>query len=100
MGFKATFTGLPESISGPIELADYSVNEDATPLAAGDSTGSVGTFTLSIPRPDPYLLGEDRPTDILGTLGESVFLGSTVTLSDSRNGERGFDFGRRRGNRT
>lgn len=89
MGFKATFEGLPFSVSGPLEIADYSVSEDATPLAAGDSTGSVGTFTLSIPRPDPSaapVVSVIHASTLLAPGGESFFIGSKVTLSDSRKG--------------
>lgn len=35
------------------EAADYAVQENATPLAASDSSGDVGTIDFSIPRPDP-----------------------------------------------
>jgi hypothetical protein len=34
------------------QAIDYQVSEDATPLAAGDSTGSVGTFSVTVPLPD------------------------------------------------
>lgn len=87
MGFQASFAGLPSGVPGTLPLADYSTQEDASPLAAGDSSGSVGTFTLTVPVPDPYIASiPGSPWYLLDTLGESIFLDTTMTLSDSRKG--------------
>ena len=37
------------------EVASYSVSEESTPLDGGDSSGSVGTFSISAVIPDPAL---------------------------------------------
>lgn len=114
MGFKAFFTGLP--VDGPLQIANYSVSEESSPLKAGDSTGSVGTFQITLPIPDPSLIsslnslessgygdlpfgdglyggvsGQMTPWAVLGLFGPTVFIDSTVRLSDSR---KGFTLGR------
>lgn len=114
MGFKAFFSGLP--VDGPLQISDYSVSEESSPLKAGDSSGSVGTFSLSIPIPDPSLIetlgpidnsgygdlgygegpyggveGQLTPWAMLGIFGPTVFIDTTVELSDSR---KGFTLGR------
>lgn len=88
MGFKVEFEGLPGGARGTLPLWDYSVEEAATPLAAGDSSGSVGTFTLTVPVPDPYVPSAPEGTAFhtLLSLGESIFLGTVVTITDSRKG--------------
>lgn len=47
MGVRITVGGLD------YQVEDYSVQEEATPLAAGDSSGSVGSFSFTLPLPDP-----------------------------------------------
>lgn len=114
MGFKAFFSGLP--VDGPLQIADYNVSEESSPLKAGDSSGSVGTFSLSIPIPDPSLIealgpidnsgygdlgygegpyggveGQLTPWAMLGIFGPTVFIDTTVEISDSR---KGFTLGR------
>ena len=37
-----------------IEVTNYDVQEASSPLAAGDSSGAVGSFTVTFPVPDPY----------------------------------------------
>lgn len=91
------------------EATDYSVDEAATPLAAGDSSGGVGTISLTIPRPDPdATVGApvaDKYAFGLGPFGEEPFggygrpgwywvnkfgpdilLDKEITLTDSRRG--------------
>lgn len=46
MGFRVDIEGLKT------EASNYSVSEAATPLAAGDSSGAVGSFSVTIPIPD------------------------------------------------
>lgn len=109
MGFKAFFTGLP--VDGPLQISDYSVTEDSSPLKAGDSSGSVGTFQVTVPTPDPDLIASLGPINtsgygelpfgdgpyggvesqmtpwvMLGLFGPTVFLDTTLRLADSRKG--------------
>lgn len=92
MGFKVSFSGLPSSVSGSIEALDYTVEEAATPLAAGDSSGQVGTFTLTIPVPDPPLTTTRvTPWSLYRKLGETVFIDTDVRIDDPR---KGFTLGR------
>lgn len=87
MGFKVTFTGLPSGTSGTLQASDYSVEEAATPLTAGDSSGQVGTLTLTFPIPDPSLTtSQATPWRFLRTLGETVFIGTEVRIDDPRKG--------------
>lgn len=48
MGFKVTIGGYD------FEAEDYTVTEEATPLAAGDSQGSTGTISLTLQPNDAY----------------------------------------------
>lgn len=87
MGFKVTFTGLPSGTSGTLQASDYSVEEAATPLTAGDSSGQVGTLSLTFPIPDPSLsTSRATPWRFLRTLGETVFIGTEVRIDDPRKG--------------
>lgn len=63
-------------------ILSYSVSEDATPLAAGDSSGSTGTITVSIPSPDPHL----QSSHPVLLLGPQVLLGQSVSLEDTSRG--------------
>lgn len=83
MGFKLLVG------SHEFESADFSVQESATPLAAGDSSGAVGTFTVSIPQPDPY--AETAKSSLLTALGPTGLQDLPVRLSDTR---KGFTLGR------
>lgn len=49
MGFRVDIEGFR------IEAADYSVDESSSPLAAGDSSGAVGSFTVTVPVPDHHV---------------------------------------------
>lgn len=49
MGFRIDIEGLKT------EVTDYSVSEASTPLAAGDSSGQVGTFSITLPNPDRFV---------------------------------------------
>lgn len=49
MGFRIEIEDLK------VEITDYSVTEASTPLAAGDSSGQVGTFSITLPIPDEYV---------------------------------------------
>lgn len=90
MAIKVTFT-----ISGPLgaegeistQLIDYSVTEDSTPLSAGDSSGSVGTFSATLPRDAGAFVSAPRSfRTLLATVGPTIFEGSEIRLTDSRKG--------------
>lgn len=76
MGFQALIGGSPYEITG------FSVSESATPLAAGDSSGSVGTITFNTPKPDPDLF----PDNPLVKFGSRILIGKEVRLTDTRKG--------------
>lgn len=76
MGFKI-------EIGGRIyEAKSFNVQEDSTPLAAGDSQGQVGTITIGIPEPDPYV----SPSHPINVYGPNILVGKAVRLADSRKG--------------
>ena len=90
MAITASFT-----LSGPLaseggistQVIDYSVTEDSTPLSAGDSSGSVGTFSVSIPRATGAFVSSPLSfRTLLSTLGPIIFEGSEVRILDSRKG--------------
>lgn len=64
------------------ECIGYSVQEESTPLDAGDSTGAVGTITLTLALPDPALVS----TDPFWLYGPEYAVGESVRLSDTRKG--------------
>lgn len=68
-------TGVVSGRSKPLDIASYSVTEDATPLAPGDSAGGVGRISLS------------ARAIITGALQErtATLVGHTVTLTDSQS---------------
>lgn len=67
MGIRVEIEGLK------IDNADYSVAEASTPLAAGDSSGQVGTFSVTFPIPDEYVpLTGPAETDF-GSYGEGPY---------------------------
>lgn len=86
MGFKLTLTNGSTKI--PLETTDYSVSESATPLAAGDSSGSVGRITFSLPKPDPDVSPATAP---LVKYGSWWLVGKQIEITDNR---RGYTLGR------
>lgn len=64
------------------EASDFSVQEAATPLAAGDSSGSTGLITINLPAIDPDL----SPTHPVTLFGPDWFIDQPVRLADSRKG--------------
>ena len=76
MAFELTIGGRPFS------LTQFTVQEAATPLAAGDSSGQVGTISFNVPLPDP----EMNPNHPITRYGVSWLLKRPVRLSDSRKG--------------
>lgn len=107
MGFRIDIEGLKT------EVSDYSVSEASTPLAAGDSSGQVGTFSITLPHPDHYVplstplefgygYGEgpygsgpygggavstpNTPWRVIREVGPQVLIGKTVRIEDPRKG--------------
>lgn len=76
MGVKITVGGYP------YQAVDYSTTEEATPLSAGDTMGSVGSITFTIPVPDVVA----DPNNPYVKFGPDWFLDRPVTLSDSHRG--------------
>lgn len=76
MGFKVEVGGRT------YEALNFSVQEASTPLAAGDSSGSVGTINLDIPFPDPDIL----PNHPVNKFGSHILVGKPVRLADTRKG--------------
>lgn len=77
MGIRVKVGGIDYQVS------DYSVEEQATPLAAGDPTGSVGVMEFSLPLPDPDI----HPDHPIVRYGPEWMIGQEVEiLSDSRYG--------------
>lgn len=69
------------------EAVEYTVQEAATPLAAGDSSGQVGTFSISLPVPDPDI----NPNHPVTVFGPQVLVGESIRIVDTR---KGFTLGR------
>lgn len=85
MGFRVTIEGLNGETPKPYEALSFGVEEAATPLAAGDSTGQVGTFTVTIAT--PTLAGSSRSVNqLLRTIGPSYLIGHDVRIFDSKKG--------------
>lgn len=76
MGFKLEIDGQE------YQTVSFSVQESATPLSAGDSSGSVGTITFEIPAPDP----EITPNHPIVIFGPAYLTSKSVRLSDSLKG--------------
>ncbi len=85
MGFRISIEGTNGDEPTPYEALDFSVEEAATPLAAGDSSGQVGTFSVTIAT--PTLAGSARGVNaLLQSIGPSYFIGHTVRVFDSKKG--------------
>lgn len=89
MSFSIDVTlATPGAPSGSIDALSYSYSEQSSPLSGGDSSGSVGTFGVSIKVPDEYMPAPARHAVWLmhDTIGDSVFHGAEVVINDSRKG--------------
>ena len=65
-------------------IESWSVSEDATPLAAGDTNGSTGELRVTIPAPDPYVRrSQDTGYQWVLDYGRDILLGKTFTFTDS-----------------
>src|SRR5690625_938046 len=80
--FKVTVGGFTH------ELQHFDVQEASTPLHGGDSSGQVGTITLTLKKPDPDLPAKDN---LLKNFGPQVLANKEVTLE---GGGKGFTIGR------
>lgn len=87
MGFQLTISGTP------YEMVSFSVQEASTPLAAGDTSGQVGTFNLEVVRPDLNAVPLSDPYDpsypgdpIPAFIGPRMLQGRDVRLTDTRKG--------------
>lgn len=81
MGFRLLIDGQD------YEASQFNVQEAATPLAAGDSSGAVGTVSFNTPRPDPDV----RPNHPINKWGVNYLIDKHVQLDDTR---KGFTLGR------
>lgn len=76
MAFKLSIGGLD------FGFTDFNVQEAATPLAAGDSSGQVGSISFTLPQ----LSEEMSPDHPMVKYGSSWIVGKSVRLEDSRKG--------------
>lgn len=86
MGYRIELTPLGGS---PVELEaiSYTVNEQASPLAGGDTSGSVGSLSFTLPAPQPANSATDTPGRyLLNSIGPALFVGATVNIYDSDKG--------------
>lgn len=77
MGFKVEIGGVS------YEMESFNVSEASTPLSSDDSRGEVGTISLSLKRPDPFLTSASNN---LFAKGAHLLLGESVRLTDSKKG--------------
>lgn len=77
MGFKIEVGGFE------FNLLTYSVQEDSTPLAGGDTSGQVGTINLTVQVPNPDLPSKNQ---LFKSYGPKILQGKDVVLSDTRKG--------------
>lgn len=69
------------------EATSFSVQEDSTPLAGDDTSGSVGTITFDIPEPDPDIkYVNNTGAKALNSFGIDILLDQPIQLEDSRKG--------------
>lgn len=89
MGFEVTLTSDPAGqYAGPINAITYNYSEDASPLSGADSTGSVGSFSVTIPVADMDVPAAQRHPvwSIQALIGDAAFIDAIVTIFDSRKG--------------
>ena len=62
----------------------WTVEEDTTPLAAGDTYGSTGSLRITIPYPDPDIpRSQDTGTKWVLDYGRDILLGKSFVFTDS-----------------
>lgn len=65
-------------------VQEWSVAEDATPLAAGDTSGGTGSLTFTLLEPDPDVeYTQDTGVKWLLTYGHNVLLDKAVNFTDT-----------------
>ncbi len=75
--------GVKVTIGGSVyEVSQYSVEEASTPLAAGDSSGQVGSISFNIPKPDEFM----QPSNPINVYGLMHLIGKEVKLTDTYKG--------------
>lgn len=75
--------GIKVDIDGRVyEASQFSVDEASTPLAAGDSSGQVGSISFNIPMPDPVM----QPNDPITRYGLMHLIGKIIRLTDTYKG--------------
>ena len=75
--------GVKVDIGGSVyEVSQFSVEEASTPLAAGDSSGQVGSISLTIPKPDEFVQASN-PINVYGLMH---LIGKKVKLTDTYKG--------------
>lgn len=86
MAFEITLT--TPLFSGPVQASNYSYNEESSPLSGGDSSGSTGTFSVTIPIPAPDAPDATRHPlwSYHRDLGDGILHDATVGIFDSRKG--------------
>lgn len=83
--------GLRITVGGhAFQALDYTVTEASSPLAAGDSTGQVGTIEFTLQPVDPDLTDLHPGWKLIQTFGPQHFIDAPIRLTDSR---RGFTLG-------
>lgn len=80
MGIRITVGG------HPFQAIDYTVTEASSPLAAGDSSGQVGTIEFTLQPVDPDLGAMHPGWKLIQTFGAQHFIDAPIRLTDSRRG--------------
>lgn len=81
MGFNLKIGGYP------FQLTNYSVDEQASPLSAGDSFGSTGTINLTLVRPDKYVTpAPGTGWDKVNMFGPNWLIDKSVVFTDGTKG--------------
>lgn len=70
-----------------IPVHSYSITEDSTPLAAGDTSGGTGLLSVDLLEPDAYLeMTQDTGMKWLRDKGRNVLLDKIISFTDTRWG--------------
>lgn len=72
-----------------LQASDYSVDEAATPLAAGDSSGGTGSISFTVAQPDEFAPNSGITNNAwrrITEFGPDILLDLPVRLLDSRKG--------------
>lgn len=68
------------------QVQDYSIEEDTTPLSAGDTYGSTGTLSVSILEPDPDLPRRNSGEKWILDYGRDILTGKPFSFTDTKWG--------------